>query len=64
MIMVQKWYQLTHFVQLVGKKAKGQISKRWLQENKACQISRKTNISYPNNFMEIFFKKSNVQWHV
>ena len=31
----------------VGNKAKGQISKRVLQENKALQIFRKTNISYP-----------------
>ena len=29
-----------------GNKAKGQIPKRVFQENKACQISRKTNISY------------------
>ena len=34
---------LEHF----GNKAKGQISKRVFQENKACQIFRKTNISYP-----------------
>ena len=27
----------------VGNKAKGRISKRVLQENKACQIFRKTN---------------------
>ena len=33
--------------QFVVKKAKGQISKRWVQENKACQIFRKNNISYP-----------------
>ena len=33
--------------QLVGNKPKGQISKRMFQENKACQIFRKTNISYP-----------------
>ena len=31
----------------VGNKAKVRISKRVLQENKARQISRKTNISYP-----------------
>ena len=31
----------------VGNKAKGRISKRVLQENKARQIFRKTNISYP-----------------
>ena len=33
--------------QVVGKKAKGRISKRVFQENKARQIFRKTNISYP-----------------
>ena len=32
---------------VVGSKAKGQISKRVLQENKARQFFRKTNISYP-----------------
>ena len=32
---------------VVGNKAKGQISKLVLQENKARQIFRKTNISYP-----------------
>ena len=32
-----------HFV---GIKAKGRISKRVFQENKACQIFRKTNIFY------------------
>ena len=31
----------------VGKKAKGRISKPALQENKARQIYRKINISYP-----------------
>ena len=34
-------------MQVVGNKAKGQISKRVFQENKARQIFRKTNISYP-----------------
>ena len=33
--------------QIVSDEAKGRISKRVLQENKARQISRKTNISYP-----------------
>ena len=33
--------------QCVGNKAKGQISKRVFQENKARHIFRKTNISYP-----------------
>ena len=32
---------------IVGIKAKGQVSKRLLQENKARQIFRKTNISCP-----------------
>ena len=32
---------------IVGNKAKGLISKRVFQENKATQIIRKTNISYP-----------------
>ena len=31
----------------VGNKSKGQISKRVLQKNKACQIFRKMNDSYP-----------------
>ena len=31
----------------VGNKAKGRISKRMFQQNKARQIFRKTNISYP-----------------
>ena len=33
--------------EIVGNKAKGHISKRVFQENKARQIFRKTNISYP-----------------
>ena len=33
--------------QFVDNKAKGRISKRVFQENKARQISQKTNISYP-----------------
>ena len=32
---------------IVGDKAKGRISKRVFQENKARQIFRKRNISYP-----------------
>ena len=32
---------------LVGIKAKGEILKQWLQENKARQIFRKASISYP-----------------
>ena len=42
---------LTHvvpkFLDIVGNKAKERISKRVFQENKARQIFRKTNISYP-----------------
>ena len=34
-------------LKLVGNKAKGRISKRVFQENKARQIFRKTNIFYP-----------------
>ena len=34
-------------MELVGNKAKGRISKRVFQENKARQIFRKTSISYP-----------------
>ena len=34
-------------VQVVGNKAKGRISKQVFQENKACQIFQKRNISYP-----------------
>ena len=33
--------------QIVGNKAKGRISKRVFQENRARRICRKTNISYP-----------------
>ena len=33
--------------EIVGHKVKGRISKRVFQENKACQIFRKANISYP-----------------
>ena len=35
------------FFEIVGNKAKGRISKRVFQENKARQIFWKTNISYP-----------------
>ena len=34
-------------MELVGNKAKGRISKRVFQENKARQIFRRTSISYP-----------------
>ena len=39
--------KLTFKFTLVGNKAKGQISKRVFQENKARQVFRRTNISYP-----------------
>ena len=38
---------LNTYLQVVGSKAKGRISKRVFQENKARQIFRKTSISYP-----------------
>ena len=37
-------YKVSHFA---GNKTQERISKQWLQENKAHQIFRKTNISYP-----------------
>ena len=37
----------TNLSHTAGNKAKGRISKRVLQEYKACQIFRKTNIFYP-----------------
>ena len=40
-------YHPRHNSHFVGNKAKGRISKQMLQENKARQIFRKTNISYP-----------------
>ena len=46
---VANWY-LRHMhlvLQFVGNKAKGRISERVFHENKARQIFRKTNISYP-----------------
>ena len=39
-------WKLFHDPEIVGNTAKGRISKRMFQENKACQIFRKTNISY------------------
>ena len=38
---------LRQFACIAGNKVKGRISKRAFQENKARQIFRKTNISYP-----------------
>ena len=49
-IGVVHWYthlDLQIVTQHLGNKGKGQITKRLLQENKAHQILRKTNISYP-----------------
>ena len=41
------WYfEGSNEIQVVGNKAKGQISNLMLQENNARQISRKMNISY------------------
>ena len=42
-----RWLQIPTLYLFVGSKAKGQVSKRVFQENKARQILRKTNISYP-----------------
>ena len=42
-----KSYPVDKGCQFVGNKTKGQISKQVLQENKARQILRKMNISYP-----------------
>ena len=39
-------YFLKNHHQFIGNKAKGRISKQWLQENKPHQISWKTKISY------------------
>ena len=45
---MKKLENLTVFKSVtVGDKAKGRISKRVFQENKARQIFQKTNISYP-----------------
>ena len=41
------WDTLQKYKQIVRNKAKGRISKQVFQENKARQIFRKTNISYP-----------------
>ena len=41
------YYIIIKMLHIVGNKAKGWISKRVFQENKARQIFRKTNISYP-----------------
>ena len=41
----------------VGNKTKGRISKRVFQENKARQIFRKTNISYPLKYPGLILEK-------
>ena len=41
------WPTKTNLSHTAGNKAKGRISKRVLQEYRACQIFRKTNIFYP-----------------
>ena len=49
-LITQMWFTIklsTSQFQFVGNKAKGRISKRVFQENKARQNFRKTNISYP-----------------
>ena len=38
---------------IVGNKAKGPISKREFEENRACQIFRKTDISYPPRYAHV-----------
>ena len=43
----------------VGNRAKGRISKRVFQEDKARQIFRKTNISYPRPFRTLLTNTSN-----
>ena len=45
--MTKIYIQSQHKDKFVGNKAKGWISKRVFQENKASQIFLKTNISYP-----------------
>ena len=44
---------------MVGNKAKGRISKRVFQEDKARQIFWKTNISYPL-FLFVFLRDGNL----
>ena len=51
---------LTHFV---GNKPKGRISKRVIQENKARQIFRKTNISYPLKNLACFVFLKHPFWN-
>ena len=43
--MLEPFHRVKEMLLIVANKAKGQISKRVFQENKACQIFRKTNIS-------------------
>ena len=46
-LMLKKVTMQHRKTNIVCNKAKGRISKRVLQENKASQIFQKTNISYP-----------------
>ena len=45
--LIKKWKKICDRVKFVGNKVKGRISKQVFQENKARQIFRKMNISYP-----------------
>ena len=45
--MLARFCASIQVINIVSNKAKGRISKRVFQENKARQIFRKTNISYP-----------------
>ena len=47
-------YHPRHNSHFVGNKAKGRISKRMLQENKARQIFRKRSISYPQEIFVVW----------
>ena len=52
-------YTPDRYLRFVGNKAKGRISKRVFQENKARQIFRKTNISYPLIYIYIYMDQAN-----
>ena len=45
--MLARFCASIQVINIVSNKVKGRISKRVFQENKARQIFRKTNISYP-----------------
>ena len=57
LLAIFDWRHLKWFTEFVGNKVKGRISKRLFQENKARQIFRKTNISYPLIRTHSFFRK-------